>query len=323
MEALKMDVNLLRDAFGDRLQTGVPLARFTSARVGGPADALLEAASADELAQIAGRLWQMKMPFNVLGSGSNVLVSDKGLRGVIILNRASQVRFEHEAVPPAVWAESGANLGALARRVAVIGLSGLEWASSIPGTMGGAVVGNAGAHGSDMAATLLVADILHLLPVDGTAQASRASIREEWSVEQFEYAYRTSRLKRNPHQAVVLAARLKLSRSTPEAVQTKVNEISAIRRRTQPPGASMGSMFKNPPGDHAGRMIDAAGLKGKRIGEAEISPMHANFFINRGKARAEDIFALLKLTHQTVAEKFGVNLELEIELLGDWDRAGL
>jgi UDP-N-acetylmuramate dehydrogenase len=205
-----------------------------------------------------------------------------------------------------VWAEAGVNFGALARHAAQRGLAGLEWAAGIPGTVGGAVVGNAGAHGSDMAGCLVVAEILH------------RQGQEHWPVERFAYGYRSSIIKRGAEEAIVLNATLRLERSTPQAVQERMDTYVAHRRRTQPPGASMGSMFKNPPGDYAGRLIEAAGLKGARIGEAEISRLHANFFVNLGQAKAADISQLIRLARREVAEKFGVELELEIEMVGDW-----
>lgn len=307
--------------FGDRLRKNVSLERYTAARIGGPADFLLEVASADELARACCILWQEELPFTILGGGSNVLVSDAGLRGVALINRARGIHFDGTVHPPTVWAESGANFGGLARQAAVRGLSGLEWAAGIPGTLGGAVVGNAGAHGGDMAGNLLVAEILH-----------RERGREQWSVDRLGYQYRTSVLKftraaqvgadkspaRSP-DTVVLAATLKLEHSDPGQVRAKIDEYVTQRHRTQPPGASMGSMFKNPPGDYAGRLIEAAGLKGARIGDAQISSLHANFFINLGQASATDIYRLVQLARRNVAEKFAVELELEIELLGDWD----
>jgi UDP-N-acetylmuramate dehydrogenase len=133
------------------------------------------------------------------------------------------------------------------------------------------------------------------------------------------YQYRNSTLKLNHSQAVILSAKLKLVQSTPEAVQAKIENFSELRRNTQPPGASMGSMFKNPNGEAAGRLIDQAGLKGRTIGGAEISPIHANFFVNHGSASAQDIWGLIRVAQATVAEKTGVQLELEIERIGDWD----
>jgi UDP-N-acetylmuramate dehydrogenase len=168
------------------------------------------------------------------------------------------------------------------------------------------VYGNAGAFGGDMTANLIHAELL-------TEQG-----RESWSVEKMGYGYRTSVLKRLGLKAVVLSAELRLEHSTRELVSVKISEFSERRRVTQPPGASMGSMFKNPPGDFAGRLIEAAGLKGKRIGTAEISPVHANFFINHGQTKAADVRELVNLAQKTVAEKLGVNLELEIELIGEW-----
>ena len=317
-----LPIEQLEQVFGDRLKKNEELARFTSARIGGPADALLICNYVTELSEAAQTIWSLGLSCVVLGSGSNVLVSDAGVREVVILNRAKEVRFEERDGETYVWAASGASLSGLARQVAARGLPGLEWAAGIPGTVGGAVVGNAGAHGSDMAGNLVLAEILHrcgLMGPDGIR--SGAPARETWMVEQFGFTYRSSNLKRNPGQAVVLVALLRLGRSTPDSqveIQARIDAYNEHRRQTQPGGASMGSMFKNPPGDYAGKLIDAAGLKGTRIGDAEISSLHANFFINHGQARAEDVKALLELARKTVAEKFSVNLEPEIQLIGEW-----
>lgn len=295
----------LRAAFGDRLQENVSLAPFTSARIGGPADALITATTSDALAEVVSRLWELDIPNLILGGGSNVLISDKGVRGIVVLNRAKDVRFD-KGGRPKVWGEAGVVVANLARRAASHGLAGLEWAAAVPGTLGGAVYGNAGAFGGDMAGNLIQAEIL---TEDG---------REIWPVEKMEYGYRTSIFKRQTLRVVILSAELHMEDSTKEAVSVKISEFSERRKATQPPGASMGSMFKNPPGDFAGRLIEAAGLKGTRIGTAEVSPVHANFFINHGQTKAEDVRALVDLAQKTVAEKFGVNLELEIELIGEW-----
>jgi len=306
----------LQQVFGTRLQTAVPLKRHTAARLGGMADVMITASSSAELAETAERLWQLGIPFIILGSGSNVLVSDAGVRQVVVLNHARKVLFDQQSQPPTVWVESGANFGVVARRAATLGLAGLEWASDIPGTVGGAIYGNAGAHGADIAGNLLMAEILHLNLVQG---AERHDIlHEEWTVDRFEYAYRSSLLKRQPGQAMVLAALLKLEYSTPELVKSKMDEYKRLRQISQPTGASLGSIFKNPPGDFAGRLIEAAGLKGMKIGKVEVSSKHANFFINQDSATASDYAALIKLAQQKVQEKFGVTLELEIEMLGDW-----
>jgi UDP-N-acetylmuramate dehydrogenase len=175
------------------------------------------------------------------------------------------------------------------------------------------VYGNAGAFGGDMAGNLIWAEIL-------TEPA-----RERWPVERLGYGYRTSVLKRGGPssssgraRAIVLSAELSLKNATKEEVSVKIEQFGERRKSTQPPGASMGSMFKNPEGDYAGRLIEAAGLKGTRIGNAEISPVHGNFFLNHGRTKAAEIRALIELAQKTVKEKFGVALELEIELVGEW-----
>lgn len=302
-----INLNALRSAFGERLQERVRMANYTTAHVGGIADAMLIVNSAGELENTVQNLWKLQTPFYLIGSGSNLLVAESGVRAVILVNRARNIKVDANHEPPTVWAESGANLGTIARQVALRGLSGLEWAATIPGSLGGAVFGNAGAHGGDMAGNLVLAEILH-----------RQSGREDWTVNQMEYAYRSSIIKRQSGDAVILAARLKLGHDTPAAIQSRMDEFAARRRKTQPAGASLGSMFKNPTGDYAGRLIEAAGLKSTRIGGAEISPVHANFFINLGDATADDIGKLISLAQRTVREKFGVLLELEVELLGDW-----
>lgn len=296
----------LRAVFGDRLHENVSLAPYTSARIGGAADFLVMVKSADELAATVSHLWDMQLPFTMLGGGSNVLVSDRGVHGVVILNRAKEVRFE-KGGHPKVWVESGVVFSNLANRCASLGLSGLEWAATVPGTIGGAVYGNAGAFGGDMSGNLIIADLL-------TEHG-----REQWPVEKMEYGYRTSVLKRGEVKAVVLAAELSLKNATAEEVSVKIAQFSERRKATQPPGASMGSMFKNPPGDFAGRLIEAAGLKGTRIGNAEVSPVHGNFFINHGDTASSDVRALIRLVQKTVEEKFGVMLELEVEMIGDWE----
>jgi UDP-N-acetylmuramate dehydrogenase len=296
----------LRDAFGSSLQEHAALAGHTTARAGGPADALVVAHSSTELEQAARVLWEMNVPFQVIGHGSNVLVSDEGLRGVVLLNRARAIQFDMDGNPPSAWAESGALIGTIARQAALKGLGGFEWAATVPGTLGGAVYGNAGAFGGDMNDSLVLAEILHPWG------------KETWPAERMQYAYRSSALKRERTPAVILAARIKLERSEPKTVQSTMEGFSTRRRSTQPPGASMGSMFKNPPGDYAGRLIEAAGLKGTRVGGAAISQVHANFFVNDGQASASDIGRLINLARETVEAKFGVRLELEVELLGRW-----
>lgn len=304
--ALPLDA--LRTAFGKRLREDQLLARYTSARIGGSADALVDIHTAHDLADAVQSLWDLGLPFIVLGGGSNMLVSDAGVHEVVLLNQSNAVRFEERAGHhPTVWAESGAGLGAIARQAASKGLGGLEWAAGIPGTIGGAVFGNAGAHGGDISRVLEMATILH-----------RKDGRKAWNAQDLAYEYRSSWLKQHPGQAVVLSANLTLAKKPGAEIRAQMDTFLAYRRLTQPPGASMGSMFKNPPGESAGRLIEAAGLKGKRIGNAQISPLHANFFLNLGDARAADVHSLIQEARAAVRKHSGIDLELEIELVGEW-----
>jgi len=305
MVVLTRPIDVLYAKLGDKVKENVSLAPYTSARIGGPADVLITAESADELARIIKLLRKQEIDYLMLGGGSNVLVSDKGVRGVVVLNRAKGVRF-HNGDQPSVTAESGVIFSNLANRCASRGLAGLEWAATVPGTIGGAVYGNAGAFGGDTAGNLIWTELL------------TENTREKFAAKQLGYGYRTSILKRGELDGIVLSAELSLKNSTKEEVSSNIEQFSAHRKATQPPGASMGSMFKNPNGDYAGKLIDAAGLKGTRIGNAEVSPLHGNFFINHGATRADDIRALIQLVMKTVKEKQAVDLELEIELVGEW-----
>ncbi len=293
--------------WGLTLERDVPLARFTTARIGGPADALVVVEEVPALAEVVRAAWADGIPITLLGGGSNVLIADRGVRGLVVLNRARALRFESDG---RVWAASGVLLPTLARLCAERGWAGLEWAIGVPGTVGGAVVGNAGAHGGDIASCLEAVELL--LPEDGIVT---------WPAEQLALSYRTSRLKTWPTRPrpVVLAARFVLRPEDPEAILERMAAFSAYRRRTQPGGASIGSMFRNPPGDYAGRLIEAAGLKGARRGGIVISTLHANFFINEGNGTAADVRALMAEVQRRVQEQFGVLLEPEIEFLGEWE----
>lgn len=227
-------LSALRAALGKQVQENAPLAPYTSARIGGPADLLVTVRSADELARAVEICWQTGQNYLVLGAGSNVLVSDQGVRGVVILNRARTIEFI-EGAKKHVWAESGAILSNVARRAAAQGLSGLEWAVTVPGTVGGAVYGNAGAFGGDIAHDLLEVE---LLTPEG---------RVWWPPQRMEYGYRTSILKRGQIRAVILSARLNLKYGLANEIQTKIEQFTGRRKSTQPPGASMGSMFRTRP----------------------------------------------------------------------------
>lgn len=301
-------LNKIRETFGSKLHENVHLSNFTTMNVGGPADALMIAHSADQLAETVSKIWKMDLPVYVLGSGSNLLISDKGLRAVVIINHAHNIKVNTRTHPCTIWAESGALMVNLVKKLVLRKLRGMEWAATIPGTVGGAVYGNAGAFGKDTCQNLISADILH-----------KESGREIWECRCLEYTYRASKLKHNSESAVILSALFHVESGDIDQIKANIDSFRSKRARIQPPGASVGSVFRNPPDDSAGRIIEAAGLKGKVIGGAIISQKHANFIINQGSASAQDVLELLVLVRNTVKEKFGVKLVPEIEVLGDWD----
>jgi UDP-N-acetylmuramate dehydrogenase len=292
----------LERAFSERLCLDEPLARHTSARIGGPAEAFLIAATLDDLRTAARIAWDTETPLTLLGGGSNILISDAGVSGLVVHNQAEAVQF----LGGNVFAESGASTIRLARECAEHGLKGFEWAMGVPGTLGGAAYGNAGAHGGDMAACVVSVDVI-------TPTGERSLSNSE-----MEYSYRSSILKREKREAVILGVLIQCWPDDPAAIRQRIEEYSAYRKRTQPPGATIGSMFKNPPGDYAGRLIEAAGLKGAQVGGAQISQKHGNFFLNAQDASASDVKALIDLARREVQAQSGVWLDLEVELVGEW-----
>jgi UDP-N-acetylmuramate dehydrogenase len=302
-----VNISLLHHYFTDRLQENVSLSNYTNAKVGGIAACLVVEANSNSLALDADWLWKNEIPFLVLGSGANVLISSGHLEMVILLNRANKIELLEGNQESVIHAESGSILASVARFAAQNSLTGLEWAYTIPGTLGGAVYGNAGAFGGDMSKSLKMAHILH-----------RQSGRITLSVEEMAYSYRSSALKRAPGEAIILGADLFVHQGDEAEIRSIMDANASKRKVSQPGGASMGSTFKNPVGDHAGRFFQAAGLKGTRIGGVQVSPVHSNFLINDGTGTPEDYYRLIKLIQGSVLEKSGINLELEIELLGNW-----
>lgn len=297
--------------FPEQVQRHQPLAKFTAARLGGPADYLYIAKNPgfQEALAVLRIAWSAGLPVTIIGGGANVLVADKGIRGLTIVNRASRISHETCGEAAFVSASSGANLIRLVRYCLDHGITGMEWAIAVPGTVGGAVVNNAGAHGGDMATTLRKALVFDSGP------------GETWyDVNDLHYAYRSSELKtRANDRFFVMEAVFQLNCERPAAILQRMTRFSDYRRRTQPPGASLGSIFKNPPGDYAGRLIEAANLKGFRIGDVQVSPIHANFFVNIGdNATASDYFRLIEVVRGRVEDIFGTRLELEIQTLGEW-----
>jgi UDP-N-acetylmuramate dehydrogenase len=308
---------------GVTIQPQAPLAGLTTMKVGGAADYLATVQGVEQLIQLVRWAREASLPYFVLGGGSNILISDAGIRGLVIYNRCRQVRVDQPAIRcfghtdwrPYLFAESGAAMAGVARASIKAGLAGLEWAVSVPGTVGGAVVGNAGAHGGEVKDNLENA-----LLIDETGEVC------EYTVADFQYAYRDSTLKRRQplragFKAVVLSANFRLEHGDAATSSARAEQFLNHRRQTQPVEPSLGSTFVNPAGDHAGRLIEAAGLKGVRSGGAEISRLHANFIVNPGGvggATATDVMNLIQLVQTTVAQRFGVQLEREVQLVGEW-----
>lgn len=296
----------LHEAIGERAKVNEPLAPHTTFRIGGPADLFVTAREIDELVGWIRLARQDRVPVFILGNGSNILVRDSGIRGLVIENHCDQVTLNITNESRALLtAESGASLPGLANRMARQGWSGLEWAIGVPSTVGAAIVGNVGAHGGCIADNLLSVTVFE----------SDGAIREMPKGE-LEFDYRTSRFKKNKDR-IILSAKFELKKGDPATCITRMNEYTDYRRRTQPTEPSVGSMFKNPPGDYAGKLIAQAGLKGASVGTVEVSQIHANFFVNRGGARAQDVERLIETVRERVRERFGIKLELEIELVGE------
>ncbi len=292
-------------AFLPYLRTNEPLAKYSALRLGGPAEWLyVENNSSERLVEILSAAWAANIPTRILGGGANVLISDKGVRGLVVINRIAQAEFSENSVS----VSGGHGLTVLARKCAKRGLSGLEWAASVPGTVGGAAVNNAGAHGGDMSRSV------SSLKLHDFAQGIVTLYNPDLA-----YDYRSSSLKkRADRRFVVLNVTLTLQPTDPAVVSATMDEFVAYRKSTQPPGASLGSIFKNPSGDYAGRLIESCGLKGYTLGGAQVSPKHANFFINYDRATASDYHALIEHVRHVVTQKTGITLEPEVEFVGDW-----
>jgi UDP-N-acetylmuramate dehydrogenase len=310
-QSLESKLGRFAELFGERFKRNELLARYTSARVGGPAALFLTVTNGTELQLGVELAYANSIPYFILGGGSNILIADAGYNGLAIMNRARNVSFRHSGLGVVCAVDSGMNLSSLARQCIAKGLGGLEWAIGVPGTVGGAVVGNSGAHGGDMKGTLLAATIWE--PGYGV---------RIYSTDEMEYGYRDSVLKRehdsDEPRRVVLSAELELKPEAVEVLMARADGFTAHRKQSQPAGASMGSMFKNPEHYYAGYLIEAAGLKGYVNGGARISEKHANFFVNENDATAEEVRGLIAEAWHAVREQFGVELELEVELIGDW-----
>jgi UDP-N-acetylmuramate dehydrogenase len=284
-----------------------PLARFTTMRVGGRADLFAQVHNLFELRGLVRFARGRELPILLLGRGSNAVISDAGVAGLVIHNRSAQHRFEAELLT----ADSGLPMARAATLAKDQGLSGLEFGLAIPGTVGGAVWANAGAHESDVAAVLVEAGVLHGDGSETTVPAADLAL-----------AYRDSALKHAPAGAadIVTSATFRLTAAEPAVISQRLDDIRRWRQAHQPLGMpSAGSVFRNPGVDQsAGALIDGLGLKGTRVGGAVVSEKHANFIVNDGGATAADVRRLAEQVRATVLRETGMELAPEIVFLGDW-----
>ncbi|MCA9419813.1 MAG: UDP-N-acetylmuramate dehydrogenase, partial [Nitrospira sp.] len=277
-----------------------PLAPFLSLQVGGPADVLVFPSDVEDVIRVILGARAERIPIVVLG-GTNLVVRDKGIRGIVM--HLKQLSGIHEEAGHILYAQAGVRLPRLMQFAVGRHLSGMEWAAGIPGTVGGGVVMNAGTRLGEMSQVLHAVDLVNLRGHRQRVEAATIS-----------FAYRKATLPKG----IVIGAWVQLALSVKEQVEATTKSYLQYRRETQPltlPNA--GSVFKNPPGDSAGRLVEAAGLKGMRVGDAEVSTKHANFIVNRGRATADQVLAVIRKVRQTVAKKFGVRLQLEWKIIGE------
>lgn len=303
-----METNILREieAFASKgtFVYNEPLCNHTTFRVGGKADAFLSVSKTEELVRAITICREKDVPYYVLGNGSNVLVSDKGYRGLILSigREMSQTACRGNRIT----AQAGAMLSSAAQLAAKNELTGMEFASGIPGSIGGAIVMNAGAYDGEMKQ---IVDTVEILEEDGNIRI--------FSADEMEFGYRTSRIKRKG--GIVLSVTLCLERGNKETIINKMNELAAKRREKQPlEYPSAGSAFKRPEGHFAGKLIMDAGLRGYTVGGAQVSEKHCGFVINKQNATAQDIYTLICDVQKTVKETSGIELEPEVIFLGDF-----
>jgi UDP-N-acetylmuramate dehydrogenase len=297
----------LQQMAGVKVKLAEPLARYTSMKIGGPADYFVEVTDDAALAGVLRVCAHHGIAFYLLGNGSNVLISDRGVRGAVIrlAGAFKNIVWRDTEGGAAVRVGAAYAVTQLVREAARKGYTGLEFAEGIPGTVGGALYMNAGAYGSEFEKVVAM--------VEGMTRAGEAL---RLTREQMTFSYRDSHL---PTGMVVTRVELGLQKGEAQRVGSKVRELTSKRKVSQPSGfPNSGSMFRNPPGDFAGRLIEAAGLKGRRVGGCQISERHANFFVNLGGAKAAEVRELMELARAEVARRFGVELAAEVKFLGEW-----
>ena len=284
------------------IEKNVLLKDYTAFKIGGSARYFFTARTKEDLVKALIAAKKFKTPFFILGKGSNVLVSDKGFKGLVIKILNSKFRIINSELA----GQAGAMLGELASAAANNGLTGLEWATGIPGTVGGAIYGNAGTKEESIGDIIKTVEVFDVKAV----KVKKLSKRE------CKFGYRDSIFKRRKH-LIILSCRIQLKEGEKGEIKRMAEDFISARKKTQPLNLpSAGSIFKNPPGFFAGKLIEEMGLKGKKAGQAQISEKHANFIVNLGGARARDVKKLIDLIKRKAKKKFGVNLEEEIQYLG-------
>lgn len=279
-----------------------PMQKHTTFHIGGPADCLVQIENKEQLIQVQKYLMQVEMPFFVLGNGSNLLVSDKGYRGVVLQIGPKMSRIEVNG--DVITAQAGALMSQVARTAMEHSLTGLEFASGIPGTIGGGVVMNAGAYDGEMSGVVTQVNVVN-----------SAGECMELENDTMEFGYRTSTIKNNPF--TVTEVILKLEKGDREQIKAKMEDLAVRRREKQPlEYPSAGSTFKRPKGYYAGKLIMDAGMRGFRVGGARVSEKHCGFVVNIGNATAEDVRDVISEVQERVKERFNVDLEPEILFLG-------
>lgn len=290
----------------DRVQVNVPLKAYTSFKVGGNADFMVQTCDSEEIKKVIALSKQSDIPYYVLGNGTNMLISDEGYRGIIILikDKQNKIEFEVAGDEAKVVVGAGCSLSRLANEAANNGWSGLEFAAGIPGSVGGAVVMNAGAYGGEIKDVIEYASVMD---TEGNVKKMDA--------DQLKLAYRSSIIQNS--DMIVLDACFKLKKGNSESIKAEIKELNDRRREKQPlEYPSAGSTFKRPTGYFAGKLIEDAGLKGYSVGAAQVSEKHCGFVINKGNAKASEIYELIANVIGKVYEASGVELEPEVRLLG-------
>jgi UDP-N-acetylmuramate dehydrogenase len=329
----------LRPHFQERVRRDEPLARHSAFGVGGPVDLWVAVASGEELLGLVRLCAQERVPLLVAGKGTNVLYADAGVRGMVAHMALDTYRIEEQSDGTALLvAEAGVSWPRLLHELAPMGWGGLEFGVGIPGTLGGGVISNAGAHNDDLGQVLEWIEVLDARGCNAAGEGQIAvPVVRRYQHDELDLGYRHSRFREQrqvrfdkqghlmlpsrgmiePAEIVILLG-IQLHRAAPQELRAHIAQYKHYRQMTEPSQRHAGSIFKDPPGDEASRLIDQAGLRGKTHGKAQIAERNANYIVNVGGASAADVAALIMEAHQAVLAQLGVDLELDVELHGEW-----